>query len=44
MPTVGTGRGVNVVAAICGESLGVDPQHHLGQQLGEPSSSDTARG
>ena len=36
MPTVGTGRGVNAVAAICGERLGVDAEHHLGQQFGEP--------
>ena len=36
MATVGTGRGVNAIAAICGEPLGVDAQHHLGQQVGEP--------
>ena len=34
MATVGTGRGVNAVAAICGERLGVDTEHHLGQQFG----------
>ncbi len=31
--TVGTGRGVNAAAAICAKVVGVDTDHHLGQQL-----------
>ena len=34
MATVGTGRGVNAVAAISAKQLRVDAQHHLGQQIG----------